>query len=180
MNDKIINISVTYVDGRTEQFPEMLVDKLAFHQGDHITLAGFIEEILHGWDKEYALEQQRQKLQQESQDKLQSLQQAQDKKHTNGLNIQRGKEHGLIWDKWAECLPDFPYHPQDVVPIPQPGDRLCFNGMVNNNIKEIIWMEYQIKGGVYEQRKKQIQQCLNENSFRYELYKPPKHWGKIE
>jgi len=169
---KVVSIVATYDDGSFEVFPQTLVDSLAFHQGDHIELAGFVNELLHEWDKEYALRKQEEEFESEKKTLLTNYK----KTHEDGLNKQRGKQLGLLWDKWAEAFPHFPYNQLDIVPIPQPGDRLCFKGMIEDNITEIIWLEYQIKSGIYVKRKKQIKKCLEEGRFSYKLYTPPREW----
>ena len=172
MNSSLVRVTATFSDGTTEELPTPLVKRLARHSGDHATFAGLIEELYHDWDKTYALKRQ----EDDYLSQIVTLQDELAKKHQDGLNKQKGKDLGVLWDKWAETLPGFPYHPHDVIPIGQPGDRICFRGMVEDNIQEVIWLEYQIKNGVYEKRKKQIKSCLDNGKFRYELYIPPKHW----
>jgi predicted Holliday junction resolvase-like endonuclease len=76
---------------------------------------------------------------------------------------------GQMQEQIAPILPDFPYHPKDLVFIGKGFDYLVLDGLHSGNLREVIFLE--IKTGSSQQNKneKAIQAAIDRKKVYYEL-----------
>lgn len=167
MNDKLISITVTYDSGRSEQFPQELVNTLAMHQGDHTTIFGFIQELFNQWNLDYQLSLQQDKhdeeienLQNIQRQTLQNMETKYKKDHDDSSNSQRATLKGQNLEKWFPCLSEFPYANGDVIAVYDVFDLLTLVGHSNHTLNGITFQE--LKTGVHADRLSDSQLELQE------------------
>jgi len=144
----VISIIVTYADGSTEEFPKSLANKLRQNQGDHKTLAGFVLELFHLWDKDYALAKQARQhdkelmeLEEEHEDELEAQAERAKRQHEVGLEQQSAILRGQNLEKWLPCLSEYPYDNGDVIKVFDTFDYLVLVGRVQQSFSELVFQE---------------------------------------
>ena len=153
MNKNIKQITITYDDGTIESFPKSLIDSLVRCQDDHISIIGFIKELVRQCDIKYALasltkqhDKEMETLEQELnnsneiiiEQKIKVL----EKKYKDNLNRQRGSVSGTFIEKFIPYFPEYSYNQFDLVHVGKPFDILVLNGLEENKkIDSLIFQE---------------------------------------
>lgn len=175
---EIISIVVTYSNGDTEQFSSELNEKITLYQGDHNTVAGFITELLHEWDKDYALQELQNHHEIEFkeqlisyQEKLQQQKNTMQESHEHGLISQRGQVAGKILERFLPIFSDYEYNPDDVIPIFNTFDFLVLKGRCQNNITSVIFQEVKTGNSRMERLQKNLRDIIVKGHVSFEQWK---------
>lgn len=87
--------------------------------------------------------------------------------------VKRSKSvvNGQLLEQIAPILPNFPCNPQDVRFIGKPIDFISFDGISENNISEITFIEIKTGNSKLSEREKQIKKVVDEKRIKYIEYR---------
>jgi predicted Holliday junction resolvase-like endonuclease len=81
---------------------------------------------------------------------------------------------GLFSEQLAPFLPDFPYLPTECKFLGKPVDFICFKGLDNKNVEEIVFVEVKSGNAKLSQNEKKLKSAVDKKKVRWEEYRVPK------
>jgi predicted Holliday junction resolvase-like endonuclease len=77
---------------------------------------------------------------------------------------------GKVTEHVAAYLPDFPYDPRDVRFLGTPVDLIVFDGMSQNDLREIVFLEVKTGSGSLSKRERRVRDAVQEKRVSWELF----------
>jgi predicted Holliday junction resolvase-like endonuclease len=84
----------------------------------------------------------------------------------------RAVNAGLITQDIAPLLPDWPFALKDTRPVGAPLDFIVFDGMENDAVQRIVFVEVKSGGSRVSARQRQIMKAIEEGRVAYHVYTP--------
>ena len=81
---------------------------------------------------------------------------------------------GMFSEQLAPFLPDFNYSPTECRFIGKPIDFICFNGLDNKNVKEIVFVEVKSGNAKLSFSEKKLKEAVEKKKVRWEEYRVDK------
>jgi predicted Holliday junction resolvase-like endonuclease len=81
-----------------------------------------------------------------------------------------GVLRGKVTEHVAAYLPDFPYDPRDVRFLGTPVDLIVFDGMSQNDLREIVFLEVKTGSGSLSKRERRVRDAVQEKRVSWELF----------
>lgn len=91
----------------------------------------------------------------------------------DAINRSRAVLGGQFSEQLAPFLPDFRYSPTECKFIGKPIDLIVFEGLDNNFVNEIVFLEVKSGKSKLSKREKSIKQAIDEKRIRWEKYDVP-------
>ncbi|MFH1787244.1 MAG: Holliday junction resolvase-like protein [archaeon] len=80
---------------------------------------------------------------------------------------------GQFSEQLAPFLPDFPYSPTECRFIGKPIDLICFNGMDEKNINEVVFVEVKSGKSKLSSSEKKLKEAIEKKKVKWEEYRIP-------
>ncbi|MBU2052760.1 MAG: Holliday junction resolvase-like protein [Nanoarchaeota archaeon] len=80
---------------------------------------------------------------------------------------------GQFSEQLAPYLPDFPYLPTECKFIGKPIDLICFKGMDDKDINEVIFVEVKSGKAKLSSSEKKLKEAIEKKKVRWEEYRVP-------
>jgi predicted Holliday junction resolvase-like endonuclease len=77
---------------------------------------------------------------------------------------------GKVTEHVAPYLPDFPYDPRDVRFLGAPVDLIVFDGMSENDLREIVFLEVKTGSSSLTKRERRIRDAVQEKRVSWEVF----------
>ena len=104
-------------------------------------------------------------LQREWEDKIPGVRQ-------DAINRSRAGLGGKFSENLAPYFPDFPFHPTELRWLGgSPVDYIAFNGMDNDSIQELVFLEIKSGKSKLTTREKQIKELVEKKKVRWQEYR---------
>jgi predicted Holliday junction resolvase-like endonuclease len=84
----------------------------------------------------------------------------------------RAVNTGLITQDIAPLLPDWPFALKDTRPVGHPLDFIVFDGMENDQVERIVFVEVKSGNSRVSARQRQIMKAVEEGRVAYQVYTP--------
>src|SRR5439155_22452020 len=79
---------------------------------------------------------------------------------------------GLMTEKLAPHLPDFPYDPTEVRFLGTPIDYVVFRGLSRDQVEEIVFLEIKTGKSELTPRERGVRNAIRNAKISWELYRP--------
>lgn len=88
----------------------------------------------------------------------------------DAVDTQRSVVKGKMAEELSPLMPGFPFNIKDLRFSGQPVDYLCYNGLSNEDIQEVVFIECKSGGAVLNNRQRQIKRAIESGKVRFEIF----------
>lgn len=89
----------------------------------------------------------------------------------DAINRSRASLGGKFSENLSPYFPDFPFHPTEMRWLGSPVDYIVFQGMDNDLIEEIVFLEIKSGKSVLTAREKQLKRLIEEKKVSWKEYR---------